>query len=123
MKKIILSFGFGLIATLAFSQRIEVQHTFKVDKAVEISTPTQAEFLKDNSLGLGVVRVVLLIEHNTTDKAYNDILRNRIKSVTTADNIGLEMDSRQILGRNGFELKEEVKSLVFMSADTARKLK
>jgi len=131
MKKYILSFAFGFIAYTGFCQsenltlnHLEIQHTYKVTEAKEIISPSNnTEIIKDNKLAFGVVKVVLLVDHNTTNEMYNKLLRQRISSVDENNKIGFVADSRQILGRNGFELQEEFKTIVFMSEKTAKKLR
>lgn len=131
MKKIILSFALGFMSLAVYGQNetvslnyTEIQHTYKINQAVNIVSPSNgAEFIKDNHLALGVVRVVLIVEHNTNNETYHKILKDRIKSISSSNEIGFVADSRQVLGRNGFELKETFKTVVFMSEKTAKKYK
>lgn len=121
MKKLILSFACGFISLAAFSQsRVELVKTFKVEHPVQILSPSgTAEILKDNSLGLGIVRVVLVVEHNANE-AYNDIVLKRFKGVQSAESIGFEGDTRSVTGRNGFTLEEKTQCIVFMSDKTSK---
>ena len=117
---IILFFAVGAIAQ---NQNI-LTRSFKVDHRLMFNLPTNnenVEFLIDNSLALGIVRLEVVIDHNAPETVFKDLVKNdRYQFEQSNEEILLKVSQKQVFWGRGAELKESFKVCIYMSKATSK---
>jgi hypothetical protein len=114
---------FFALSASAQNQKVLV-NTFKVESRLMFNMPTSnenIEFLQDNSLGLGIIRVEVVIDHNAPQEIIKDLVKNnRYSFEQTSQEIIFKVSQKQVFWGRSTELTEKFKICIYMSKATSK---
>lgn len=114
---------FFAISAAAQQQKVLI-NTFKVENRLMFNMPCnndKIEFIQDNNLALGIIRIEVVIDHNAPQEIIKDLVKNdRYQFEQSKEEIIFKVSRKQVFWGRSTELKESFKVCIYMSKATSK---